>query len=177
MNLTLTCIKIQEKVLRLLNFPIFLHVTISSLPQLLAISLANIYIYIYIYIYIHVYNKADHTGGNFGRLWHGKVIVFEISCYIHMQHAQLIVLPLCEQQNLLWFMYGPLNIRTCMSLKEQSSRKHMYIAEHLGHATVYHSQYSGLLGRAWASPTLVKRRPPRSIYVYIVRHSVNAPAF
>ena len=48
MNLTLTCTKIQENK-RLLNFPIFLHVTITSLPQLLAISLANIY------------NKADHT--------------------------------------------------------------------------------------------------------------------
>ena len=36
-----------------------------------------------------------------------------------------------------------------------------------------------LLGRAWASPTLVKRRPPRSmIYLsIIVRHSVSAPAF
>ena len=30
------------------------------------------------------------------------------------------------------------------------------------------------LGRAWASPTLVKRLPPRSmIYVCLVRHSVN----
>ena len=56
MNIIL--IKTQENKKGTQDIPIFLHVhvTITSLPQLLAISLANIH------------NKADHTRGNFGRL-------------------------------------------------------------------------------------------------------------